>query len=81
MSFLCERLRDFLRLVAEAEMSRKACLEAPTFWHAVSDTRGVKKRVNVRGVTVQRRLGFPLVMHGEIDTAWDGDDVKGISRD
>ena len=44
--------------MAEAVRSRKTFLDAPSFLPLDRDDRGVKKRVNVRGVTVGRFLGL-----------------------
>lgn len=46
------------RFEAEAVISRSACLDAPTLLSLLRDDFGVKKRLNVRGVTFGPFLGF-----------------------
>lgn len=46
------------RFKAEAVISRSACLDAPTLLSLFRDVFGVKKRLNVLGVTFGPLLGF-----------------------
>lgn len=53
-------------------ISLKACRDAPIFLPLPRDDLGVKKRVKVLGVTVDRLLGFPE--HGLLGVGSDGED-------
>ena len=46
------------RFEAEAVISRSTCLDAPALLSLLKDDFGVKKRLNVRGVTLGPFLGF-----------------------
>lgn len=73
--------RCWERFEAEAVISRSACLDAPALLSLLRDDFGVKKRLNVRGVTLGPFLGFSehwlLVVGGRRgDDGGGGSDCK-----
>ena len=74
LSFVGVRRRAvaFFRLVPEAVMSLNACLDAPILDPRPSEDLGVKKRVNLFGVTV----GDCLRLVERVVGSMGGDDVR-----